>query len=275
MSVGVNANFHRAVGVGLDDGEELEAVAEPARVDDVLLLDLAQALGVELGRWHPEAVGERGENGGLVRGVVAVDVERVVGLGVPEALGFREYVLELEALRVHAREDVVAGAVDDAVDGKDAVGDEALAQRADDGYAAGDAGLEQQVALVLVRDLEEFRAALGQQGLVGGDDVLAALQRELGELERLRGAADELDDDVEVGVGDELAPVGRGELGGHADLLGALGAADGDLVDANLRAGALAQQVGLRLEAFPHAGADGAKSGQADAQDGAICAHVF
>ena len=77
----MHAHLHRAVGIGLDDREQLQAVAELARVNDVLLLHRAQALGVKLVRRNPEAVGQRGQHGRLVRGVVAVDVEAVVGLG--------------------------------------------------------------------------------------------------------------------------------------------------------------------------------------------------
>ena len=81
----MHAHLDRAVGIGLDDREQLEAVAELARVNDVLLLHRAQALGVELARRHPETVGQRGQHRRLVRRVVAIDVEAVVGLGETRA----------------------------------------------------------------------------------------------------------------------------------------------------------------------------------------------
>jgi len=115
------------------------------------------------------------------------------------------------------------------VDGKDAVGDEALAQGADDRDAARNAGLEEEMALVFLRSLEQLGPTLGEEGLVRGDDVLAVLQRHLDEVEGVLRAADQLDDDVETGIGGELAPVGSDEAFGHADFPGALGAAGGDL----------------------------------------------
>ena len=42
-------------------------------------------------RVHPDAVGEPREHGCLVRGVPAIDVERLVRLSVPEPLGLGEH----------------------------------------------------------------------------------------------------------------------------------------------------------------------------------------
>ena len=68
------------------------------------------------------------------------------------------------------------------------------------GNAARHARLEEQVPLVLQCGLEKLRAALGQQRLVRGDDVLAVLQRALDQLEGVGRAADQFDDDIEVGI---------------------------------------------------------------------------
>ena len=56
-----------------------------------------------------------------------VDVQRRVGLGVALALGGAEGVVKGEPLGFHAREDVVAGAVEDAEDALDAVANKSLA----------------------------------------------------------------------------------------------------------------------------------------------------
>ena len=47
-----------------------------------------------------------------------LDVEGRVGLGVAEPLGVGEAPREVQALQLHPREDVVAGAVEDAVDAR-------------------------------------------------------------------------------------------------------------------------------------------------------------
>ena len=85
--------------------------------------------------------GEAGEDRRLLRGVVALDVGGRVGLGVAETLRVGEDVLELGALLVHAVEDVVRRAVDDAHDPLHAVAGERVAQRPDDRDGAGGGGL--------------------------------------------------------------------------------------------------------------------------------------
>ena len=126
------------------DAEQLDAVAELVRRlqvgggDRLDALDMDR-LGVDLG-----AEGKAGQDGELVGGVEAADVEGRVGLGIAEALRVREAIVEGQALRLHPRQDVVAGAVEDAVDALDRIADEALAQRLDDRDAASDRRLEVQ-----------------------------------------------------------------------------------------------------------------------------------
>ena len=94
-------------------------------------------IGVDAG-----AERERGENGELVGGVEAADVEGRVGLGVAEFLRLGEADAERQPLLLHARENVIAGAVEDAGDAPDRVAGEPLAQGLDDRHAAADRRLE-------------------------------------------------------------------------------------------------------------------------------------
>ena len=103
-------------------------------------------LGVDLG---PE--GKRGENRELVRRVEAADVESRVRFGVAEPLSLAEADVERQVVGLHARQDVVAGAVEDAGDPLDRVSGQTLAQGLDDGYAAADRRLEKERRLVALR----------------------------------------------------------------------------------------------------------------------------
>jgi hypothetical protein len=80
-----------------------------------------------------------------------------------------------------------------------------FAQRLDDGDATGHGGFEGHHHALVARRGEDLAAVHGQQRLVGGDHVLAGgngLQHQrLGDAV----AADQLDDDVDVGVGDDTA----------------------------------------------------------------------
>ena len=67
---------------------------------------------------HPEAVRERRENADLVLRVVAVNVQVRRRLGVAMLLRVGEHGGEIRALGLHARQNVIAGAVDDAIDAR-------------------------------------------------------------------------------------------------------------------------------------------------------------
>ena len=166
--------------------------------------DRLDALHVHLVEGDARAEGQAGQQGELVGGVEAADVEGGVGLGIALGLRLLQHVGEGAVLLLHLRQDVVAGAVEDAVDAPDLVAGQRLAQRLDDGDAAGHRRLEVEGDAVLLGQLGELGAVLGEQRLVGGDDVLAGRQRRL---HRALGgpvlAADQLDEDVDRGVGGE------------------------------------------------------------------------
>ena len=92
------------------------------------------------------AEGDRGDDGGLGRGVVALDVGGGVPLGEAQALGLGQGVgVGRRPASVMRREDVVGGAVDDAHHPADGLAHQRLAQRPHQRDAAGHRGLEQQV----------------------------------------------------------------------------------------------------------------------------------
>ena len=119
------------------------------------------------------AEGRAGQHRELVRGIDAVDVEARIGLGVARGLRLGQHDVEVAPGLAHRRQDVVAGAVEDAVEALHAVADQALAQRLDDRDAARDRRLEGEDALPLLGRRRELGAVQRQQRLVGGDDVLA------------------------------------------------------------------------------------------------------
>ena len=125
-----------------------------------------------------------------------------------------------------------------------------LLQDADDRDDAADRGLEAQLHAVLARDRPQLLAVLGQQLLVGGDDVLAGGHRPHHVLARRLQAAHQLDD--QVGVGEDVVEVALAA----AQDAGDLGAQAGDVGDV---VGALGDEVGERA-------ADGAAAEQADAE---------
>ena len=206
-----------------------------------------------------------GHDGELVRGVDAFDVEGRVGLRVAAgAAPPSSTSSKLGALVAHLGQDEVAGAVDDAGDPFDAVGGQALAQCLDDRDAARHRGLERHHHAPLLRRREDLVAMPGEQRLVGGDHVLAVLDRLQDQILRDLGAADQLDHDVDVGIAHDRERIG-GHLGGAADdALGALQILVRDDLKRDGAAGAAGDFFLIAAQDRKRAAAYGADAQQAD-----------
>ena len=143
--------------------------------------------------------GDAGEDAELGAGVEAVDVGGGIGFGVTELLGVGEDGGVVGA-SLHAGEDVVAGAVDDAAEAGDLVAAEALKHAGDDGDSAGDGCSVDELDVVLGGEFGEAGAAIGDELLVGCDDGFAGgdglAEPRFGWVE----AAHQLDDDIYPGV---------------------------------------------------------------------------
>src|SRR5205814_7955638 len=118
--------------------------------------------------------------------------------------------------------------VEDALQRRDLVGGEALGECPDDRHPAGDGGLEADGPAGLAGGVEDGRAVLGQQRLVGGDDVLAGGQGVEHDLPGDAGATDQLDDDVDGRVGEGGGRVGGEQVAGEFDGAGLVRVADDD-----------------------------------------------
>ena len=185
---------------------------------------------------HRRAEGQPREDRHLRRGVAAGDVVGGVGLGVARALGLGERLVVGRAAG-HLGEDEVRRAVDDPVDALDRRCRERFLEHAHDRHGARDGRLEAQPHVVLARRLEQLLAVLGEQLLVGADDVPPGAHRPQQVVARRFDAADHLDE--QVGVGEDLLEVAA-RAGEHS----------GDhrpaAVEALDLAGALVQQRGKR-----------------------------
>ena len=161
------------------DAEQLDAVAEFAGERDVERGDQTDALDMHRVERDRPAERQCGQDRQLVRGIDAVDVERRIGFGVAQLLRIGEHLGELAAALAHLRQDVVAGAVEDAGDAADAVRGQPLAQRLDHRNAAGHRRLERQRHAALLGRGGERGAMHREHRLVGGDHRLAGGQRRL------------------------------------------------------------------------------------------------
>ncbi len=125
---------------------------------------------------HGGAEGKAREDGHLGGGVAAGDVVGGVGLGITLKLSLSQS-LGVVGAAGHLGEDEVGGAVDDPVNALDMGAGKRLGEHAHDRNDAGDGGLEAQLHAVLGGGREQLLAVLGEQLLVGGDDVAPGAHR--------------------------------------------------------------------------------------------------
>ncbi len=128
------------------------------------------------------------------------DIETRIGLGIAQALRFLEAFRERQLVLLHPGEDVVAGAVEDAVDALERVAGHSFAQGLHDRNGAADRRFEIQRDVMLFRERGELDAMLGEQRLVGGDHRFARRQcRFDGALGGIADAADQFHEHIDVG----------------------------------------------------------------------------
>src|SRR5215467_9067128 len=120
------------------DAEQLHAIAKLVSPLEVLGGDGRNAFDVDRALIDLGPEGEARQDRELLRCVVALDVEGGIGLGVTEPLCLLQAGSEGELLLFHARQDVVAGAVEDSVDARQRIAGQPLAQRLDDRDGAAD-----------------------------------------------------------------------------------------------------------------------------------------
>ena len=269
---GMHANVDASVGVA-GDAEQFDGVAELAGLGDVLGADGADTLLVHIIGGNAGAKADGGEDGRLAGGIEAVDVGGRVGLGIALSLGVGEHVSVIGALGVHARQDVVGGAVENASDGQDLVAHQVVLERAHDGDAAAAAGLALNLHAARARLLGERLDVTAQQGLVGRDDVLAVLEGSGEDLGCGMLAANQLDDDVDGGVGDDIVPVARKGLALNACRLGLLPSKRAGAGQLKVDAVGCQVLIVVALDQTGHAAADGSQTDQTDVHGAQGFAH--
>ena len=129
---------------------------------DVDLLQAGNAAAGNLGDRIGNAERDLRQDRELVSGIGAIHVQGRVRLGITELLGLGQGVLVADALLAHVREDVIAGAVKDALNRYNLIGRQPLRQGGDDRNAAADAGLEANGLVVFTGHVENLGSVRGQ-----------------------------------------------------------------------------------------------------------------
>ena len=200
-----------------------------------------------------------------MRGVETVDIGRRIGFGITEFLRLGEDVREGAALLAHFRQDVIAGAVENAVDAVDAVRREAFAQRLDDRNAAGDRRLEIERHAGRFGGFGKGTAVHREQRLVGRHDMPASGDGSFAQrLGRTILAADQFDDDIRIGLPREADGIVEPGKTGNVDAAVGRPVARRNRRDFKPAAAARRQQVAMCGDDAHDAGADRSETGNRD-----------
>ena len=210
---------------------------------------------------------KRGQDRELMRRVETADVEGGIGFRVAELLRLAEALREGQTPRFHSGQDVVAGAVQDAIDALDGIAGQSLAQGFDDRNAARDRRLEGKRDALFLGERGEPHAVLGEQRLVGGDEGFA--RAESGFRRRKRGALlapDQFDEKIDAGRPCQSHAIVEPGEAGEIDPPLLLPLAGRDSGYRDLPAGPAPERLGLPAEQRYNRGSNGAKTGNSDAQ---------
>src|SRR5437773_1310852 len=104
----------------------------------------------------------------------------------------------------HSSQDKIRRSIKYAQNAPDAVGGKALMKSEQDGDSSGDRGFKPHMAARFSGRGEDFVPVMGEEPLIGGDNVLARSQCAQDELAGVGQASERFDDDINVGIFDEV-----------------------------------------------------------------------
>ena len=246
-----------------DDHEQLDGVPQFFGEFEIPAGDVFNAADVNFVRGDGGAVGQGGQNEGLVGGVPAVDVQGGVFLRKSQFLGLHQGVLVVGPVFPHRGKNVVGSSVDDPHDGIDVVADQGILEALDDGDAPPGGSLKVDGRAHLRGKLENLRAVFGQQGLVAGHHGLARAEGRRHQVIGLPGAPDQFDDDVYFRVPHQLVPVVGQQFVRTGGIPVLAQVAHGNALDPERDLAPRFQQGVVAAQRLINAGTDRTQSGQA------------
>ena len=168
---------HQALTHPFADCQELHGVASLSSCLDGHGGNRGDALAVNLLHRNLGVECQRGQNCGLARSVVALDVSGWICLGVTKSSCLGQCLFEVSSGGLHAVQDEVSCSVHNSHDTVDLVTGKGFAQRTDDWDCAAYGSLEVELCSKLLCKIKELRPMGRNQRFVGGDYVGTGLKR--------------------------------------------------------------------------------------------------
>src|ERR1700690_795801 len=174
------------------------AIEQPGVVEIHRLQGADGARG-NIQRIHRDAQSSAGENSEFSPRVEAVNIFGRISFRKTELLRFLQRVCKRNSGAFNSRQDVIAGAVENAAELDQFVARETFLQAGDHRDTSRNRRAECNVCAVLASEADEFGAVARNELLVGGDDRLSGLQCAAYPIASGIEATDQFDDDVSVG----------------------------------------------------------------------------
>ena len=198
-------------------------------------------------------------------GIPAVDVECRIGLGIAKLDRLRQCLGIIKARLLHPGQDVVARAIENAVDRFDAVADKGIAERLDDRNPSGDRRFKEDRHLMLAGQGKNLLPPLGQQRLVSGDHDPPRADGCRRQIKSLRCSSNQLDDDPDFRIIQQLLPAVGEKLFRGGDIARLLQIAHDDPAHGKAISGTLRNQIAVPIQILIDPGTHGAKACQSNA----------
>lgn len=181
-------------------GNEFDCIAHFGSEGQVDSLKPVYASDGNLVEIHRLSKGQTAHNGYLMSRVTSVHVQGRISLGKPIGLGLGECLLICLPLRNHLGKNIVTGAIHNAVDRINFVGNEPVNECPDNRNAPAAACLKCQADGVFPGNGIEFLPVLRQECLVGGYHMFFRPQRLPDKLPRKARASHQLNNRLHLGI---------------------------------------------------------------------------
>ena len=140
----------------------------------------------------------------------------------------------------------------------------------DDGDSTCDSGFEMDGGIELSGKRKEFDAAFGEEGFIASDDGFSCFESGGDDVEGVGSATDEFDDDMDVGVMDEVGPSGGERIsrdgGVGAGMFSRIAYEDFFDMEGDVAIGAIGDKRTISSECMVDTRTDGSESCEANSE---------
>ena len=191
--------LHQSAVDRLSPANQPHTKAKRLGLSDITGKDITNSDRFDRVKIEARAERQRSQNRQLVRGIDPVDIKRRVSFGIAKRLRIGEHRAKIARFGFHRGQDVIAGAVENAVDLYDLVGRCTFAKPFDHGNSTCNRSFIFECSACTLCSLSQFKPMVSDHRLIGSDESAAVRDCAACKDERRAvAAADEFDDNIDI-----------------------------------------------------------------------------